>query len=328
MNKDYIQHNLSYKTGRDAFVGSVEYLYTLPVKTTVKNIMAFEDKDKVFLQTVYYFGESGLSTSAGFTYSGPRFNRYFSDFIDKYNFSDMYSGGFYPFETSEEFWAYWSRYIYINRYMDPPKDTYKKLFEIVNDKDYFVITTNVDHAFQKAGFEKERLFYTQGDYGLFQCSVPCHDSTYDNKESVVMMLQSQNFEISENGDLFIPDGKKAKMEVPASIIPCCPVCNEMITMNLRSDDLFVEDEGWFKAESRYEEFIAKHKNKRLLLLELGVGYNTPSIIKYNFWRMTDAWDNARSAVVNYGEAYVPSEIKPKSISIDGDIDDIMSFLLS
>ncbi|MDD6841001.1 MAG: hypothetical protein PUD65_06820 [Spirochaetales bacterium] len=168
MNKDYIQHNLSYKTGRDAFVGSVEYLYTLPVKTTVKNIMAFEDKDKVFLQTVYYFGGSGLSTSAGFTYSGPRFNRYFSDFIDKYSFSDMYSGGFHPFETSEEYWAYWSRCIYINRYMDPPKDTYKKLFEIVNDKDYFVITTNVDHAFQKAGFEKERLFYTQGDYGLFQ----------------------------------------------------------------------------------------------------------------------------------------------------------------
>ena len=235
--------------------------------------------------TVLIGGGSGLSTSAGFIYSGPHFNRYFFDFIEKYNFSDMYSGGFNPFETSEEFWAYWSRCIYINRYMDPPKDTYKKLFEIVKDKDYFVHTTNVDHGFQKTGFEKERFFYTQGDYDLFQCSVPCHDSTYDNKEIVLKMLQSQNFEICENGDLFIAEGKKAKMEVPTALISCCPVCNEMLTMNLRSDDLFVEDEGWFKAQSRYEEFIAKQRNKRLLLLELRVGYNTPSIIKYNCWRM-------------------------------------------
>lgn len=252
--------------------------------------------------TVLIGGGSGLSTSASFIYNGPHFNRYFFDFIEKDNFSDMYSGGFNPFETSEEFWAYWSRYIYINRYMDPPKDTYKKLFEIVKDKDYFVHTTNVYHGFQKTGFEKERFFYTQGDYGLFQCSVPCHDSTYDNKEIVSKMLQSQNFEICENGDLFINEGKKANMEVPTALISRCPVCNEMLTMNLRSDDLFVEDEGWFKAQSRYEEFIVKHRNKRLLLHELRVGYNTPSIIKYNCWRMIEAWGNARYSEVNYGEA--------------------------
>ena len=130
---------------------------------------------------------AGLSTSAGFTYSGDRFEKYFSDFYARYGFSDMYSGGFYPYKTSEEFWAYWSRYIYINRYMDAPKPVYQNLLDLVKDKDYFVLTTNVDHCFQKAGFDKKRLFYTQGDYGLFQCSGPCCQETYDNEAIVQQM---------------------------------------------------------------------------------------------------------------------------------------------
>lgn len=114
---------------------------------------------------------SGLSTAAGYTYTGERFQKYFADFAEKYSIRDMYSGGFYPFPTQEEFWGYWSRYIFINRYMDAPKPVYEKLLRLVADKDYFVITTNVDHCFQKAGFDKKRLFYTQGDYGLLQCNM-------------------------------------------------------------------------------------------------------------------------------------------------------------
>lgn len=200
---------------------------------------------------------AGLSTSAGFTYSGERFDKYFSDFGEKYGFKDMYSGGFYPYPTPEEMWAYWSRYIYINRYMDIPKPVYEELLELVKDKDYFVITTNVDHCFQKAGFDKKRLFYTQGDYGLFQCSEPCRDVTYDNKDMILNMYE-----------------KQSGMRIPSELIPKCPNCGKPLTMNLRSDDKFVEDEGWHEAAKRYEEFNKTHKGK-VLYLELGVGYNTP-----------------------------------------------------
>ena len=213
---------------------------------------------------------SGLSTSAGFTYSGERFERYFSDFAAKYGFQDMYSGGFYPFESLEEYWAYWSRYIYINRYMDAPEPVYENLLKLVQDKDYFVLTTNVDHCFQKAGFDKHRLFYTQGDYGLFQCSKPCHNQTYDNEELVCKMVKAQ--------------GKD--MKIPSELVPRCPVCGAPMTMNLRADNTFVEDEGWHKAAGRYDDFIHRHKGMKVLFLELGVGYNTPGIIKYPFWQMT------------------------------------------
>ena len=206
---------------------------------------------------------AGLSTAAGFTYSGERFEKCFSDFIEKYNFRDMYSGGFYPFESLEEHWAYWSRYIFINRYMDVDNGVYKRLFELVKDKDYFVLTTNVDHQFQKAGFDKHRLFYTQGDYGLFQCSEPCCQETYDNEECVKDMLEFQE-----------------DMRVPTELIPCCPKCGKPMTMNLRADDKFVQDEGWYLARKRYEEFLRRHENLHILFLELGVGYNTPAIIKY------------------------------------------------
>lgn len=201
---------------------------------------------------------AGLSTAAGFTYSGERFEKYFSDFRQKYGFEDMYSGGFYPYQTPEEHWAYWSRYIFVNRYQDTPKPVYENLLKLVADKDYFVITTNVDHCFQKAGFEKKRLFYTQGDYGLFQCSEPCCRETFDNEAVVLEMLNRQK-----------------DMKIPTELVPVCPHCGKPLTMNLRSDNKFVEDEGWHCAAERYQNFLRTRANEKILFLELGVGYNTP-----------------------------------------------------
>ena len=238
----------------------------------------------------------------------------------------MYSGGFYPFETLEEHWAYWSRYIFCNRYMDAPKPVYRELFELVKDKDYFVLTTNVDHQFQKAGFDKQRLFYTQGDYGLWQCSVPCHNETYDNEATVRKMVAAQGFAFAKGGDIYVPDEIKLKMKVPSELIPYCPHCHKPMSMNLRADDTFVEDTGWHHAAERYEEFLQSHRNQKVLFLELAVGYNTPSIVKYSFWRMTHDWPNATYACLNYGEAYAPDEIKRKSICVNGDIGEILTSL--
>lgn len=245
---------------------------------------------------------AGLSTAAGFTYSGERFEKYFSDFIEKYQFRDMYSGGFYPFESLEEHWAYWSRYIYINHYMDVDNGTYKGLFKLVKDKDYFVLTTNVDHQFQKAGFDKHRLFYTQGDYGLFQCSQPCCQETYDNEACIQDMLKTQK-----------------NMRIPTELIPHCPKCGKPMTMNLRADDTFVQNKGWYRAAERYEEFLRRHKNLHILFLELGVGYNTPAIIKYSFWQMTVKNSKAVYACVNFGEAFCPKQIQSQAICINIDI---------
>lgn len=252
---------------------------------------------------------AGLSTSAGFSYSGKRFHENFHDFEMKYGFKDMYSGGFYPYDTPEETWAYWSRYVYINRYTDAPKPVYKRLFGIIKDKNYFVLTTNVDHCFQKNGFDKERLFYTQGDYGLFQCSKPCHKKTYDNEEIIKEMYARQK-----------------DMKIPSELIPVCPVCGREMSMNLRSDDTFVEDEGWRKASQRYEAFIKKHAKGKVVFLELGVGGNTPVIIKYPFWRMTYANENATYVCVNYGEAACPEQIADRSICLNSDIGEILSLV--
>ena len=249
---------------------------------------------------------AGLSTAAGFTYAGDRFRRFFSDFIQKYHFRDMYTGGFYPFPTPEEYWAYWSRYILINRYENPPKPVYQHLLKLVKDKDYFVITTNVDHCFQKAGFEKERLFYTQGDYGLFQCSTPCHRRTYDNEETVLKMVELQK-----------------DMRVPSELVPRCPKCGEPMAMTLRSDDTFVEDLGWNEAASRYVNWVQSHEGQKLLLLELGVGSNTPGIIKYPFWRLTAQNPNATYVCINFGEAECPPQIEERSVCINADIADVI-----
>ncbi len=267
---------------------------------------------------------AGLSTSAGFVYNGERFKQYFSDFEIKYGFNNMYSGGFYPYNTMEEYWAYWSRYIYINRYMSAPKPVYNNLYELVKDKDYFVLTTNVDHCFQKTGFDKHRLFYTQGDYGLFQCSQPCHMATYENYNIVRKMVEAQGYVIDENDRLLLPKGITPKMTVPTKLVPYCPKCGKPMSMNLRSDNTFVEDEGWHRASERYTDFLRKHKNMKVLFLEIAVGFNTPTVIKYNFWHMTYEWKNAVYACLNYGEAYAPDEIKKKSICINGDIGEILS----
>ena len=254
---------------------------------------------------------AGLSTAAGFTYSGERFERYFSDFIERYHFRDMYSGGFYPFATPEEYWAYWSRYICINRYTDPPKPVYQKLLSLVKNKNYFVLTTNVDHCFQKAGFDKRRLFYTQGDYGLFQCATPCHRRTYDNRDVVMQMVAQQK-----------------DMRIPSELVPRCPKCGEPMTMNLRSDDRFVEDYGWHEAASRYADFLETHLDKRLLLFELGVGANTPGIIKYPFWRITAQNQNATYLCINSGKADCPKEIEDRSIVVNADLAEVLEQVLS
>lgn len=252
---------------------------------------------------------AGLSTSAGFTYSGARFDRHFSDFAAKYGFPDMYTGGFYPYPTREEFWAYWSRYILINRYQDAPKPVYENLYKLVQGRDYFVITTNVDHCFQKAGFDKRRLFYAQGDYGLFQCSQPCCHETWDNEAIVREMVRRQ-----------------ADMRVPTDLIPTCPHCGRPAAMNLRADDTFVEDDGWHAAAERYDHFLRTRIGQKILFLELGVGYNTPAIIKYPFWQMTYANPNAVYACINQGQAVCPEEIEKRAICIDGDVGEILHLL--
>ncbi len=249
---------------------------------------------------------SGLSTAAGFTYTGERFEQYFSDFARKYGIRDMYSGGFYPFPTQEEFWAYWSRYIFINRYQDAPQPVYDDLLKLVTGKDYFVITTNVDHCFQKAGFDKKRLFYTQGDYGLFQCSEPCCQETFDNEAVIREMVARQK-----------------DTRVPSELLPVCPHCGRPMTMNLRCDDTFVQDEGWHQAAERYENFLRTREGQKLLFLELGVGYNTPVIIKYPFWQMTAKNPNAIYACVNQGQAACPREIERQSICLDADIGSVL-----
>ena len=259
--------------------------------------------------TVVIGAGAGLSTSAGFVYSGERFEKYFPDFAAKYGIRDMYSGGFYPFATPEEHWAYWSRYIYINRYMDAPKPVYETLLKLVADKDYFVITTNVDHCFQKAGFDKKRLFYTQGDYGLFQCSEPCCQETFENETLIREMVARQ-----EN------------MKIPTELLPVCPHCGKPMTMNLRSDNKFVEDEGWHRAAERYENFLRTRAGGKNLFLELGVGYNTPVIIKYPFWQMTAQSPDVTYACINQGQAVCPREIELQSVCMNADIGQVLQSL--
>lgn len=271
---------------------------------------------------------AGLSTAAGFTYTGERFERYFRDFADKYRFKNMYSGGFYPFETPEENWAYWSRYVYINRYMYVDNGTYKMLVELFGSRESFIISTNVDHQWQAAGWDKQRLFYTQGDYGLWQCSKPCHNKTYNNEEIVRRMVLAQGYTIAENSDLVPPEDSKPLMSVPSDLLPRCPVCGRPMSMNLRADDTFVQDSGWDAAAGRYQGFLKRHPEGRVLYLELGVGFNTPSIIKYPFWRMTHQNSKAIYVCINYGEAAAPQEIANRSICIDGDIKEVLKKLNS
>lgn len=252
---------------------------------------------------------AGLSTSAGYTYTGERFWRYFADFGRRYHFQNMYEGGFYPYPSPEEYWAYWSRYIFINRYMPPPENTYETLLDLIRGKDYFVLTTNVDHMFQRAGFDKKRLFYTQGDYGLLQCTLPCHRKTYENETLIRQMVQEQQ-----------------NMKVPSALIPYCPLCGRPMRPNLREDSSFVQDDGWESAAGRYTAFLQNHQNARILYLELGVGFNTPAIIKYPFWQFTQNNPLARYVCINQGSESCPEELAQRSICLDADIDGVLRAL--
>ena len=254
---------------------------------------------------------AGLSASAGLTYTGARFERYFADFRERYGITDIYAGGFYPFATREEYWAWWSRHVLYNRYVDAPLPVYRDLLGLVRGREYFVLTTNVDHQFQRAGFDKQQLFCTQGDYGLWQCARPCHDKTYDNEAAVRRMVAEQR-----------------DMRIPTALIPRCPKCGKPMAVNLRSDDRFAEDEGWRKAAGRYADFLRRHDGMHILLWEIGVGYNTPGIIKYPFWQMTAQNPNAVYACLNNGQAVCPGAIQRQSICIDGDAGILLQALLA
>ena len=265
---------------------------------------ALDSADAVFIGA-----GAGLSAAAGLTYGGARFEKYFGDMRERFAISDMYSAGFYPFPDEGSFWAFWSRNIYYNRYAAETNDCYELLRELLSGKDYFVVTTNVDHCFQNAGFDKERLWYMQGDYGLFQCSFPCTEDTYDNEAIIRQMIEKQE-----------------DMRVPPELFPRCPKCGRKMTLNLRVDDTFVQDEGWHKARERYDAFRECALHGRVLYLELGVGMNTPIWIKYPFISGTHDNPLAVYACINKGEAYAPREISSRAICIDGDIRDVLKKL--
>lgn len=249
---------------------------------------------------------AGLSSAAGFVYGGKVFMDNFKYMYDEYGYKDMYSAGFHHFDTLEEKWAYWSKMIYLNRYKYQALDLYKRLYNLIKNKNYFVITTNVDHQFQLAGFDKKRLFYMQGDYGLFQCSRPCRNVTYDNKDMIINMINNTK-----------------NHKIPKELIPKCPICGAVMTTNLRCDDKFVEDDGFLLAKNRYVSFINEYKNKKILYLELGVGFSTPVWIKYPFMKLTMEYDNAKYVCVDNGYIEIPTELKKKSIIFNEDINNII-----
>ena len=268
---------------------------------------------------------SGLSTSAGLTYSGERFRKYFFDFAEKYGIHDIYSGGFCSFPDEETRWAWWARHIYYNRYIDPPKPVYRELLSLLDGKDCFIVTTNVDHQFQRAGFDKTRLFYTQGDYGLFQSVSGRIKKTWDNEEWVMLAMEAQGFVRDDSGVFQVPQDRKISMRIPHDLLPEIPEGGKA-AMNLRSDDTFVEDAGWQEASASYASFLKAVEDRHVLFLEIGVGANTPVIIKYHFWAITAENPKAVYACLNYNEAVCPKQIEKQSICIDGDSGEVLQKL--
>ncbi len=255
---------------------------------------------------------AGASAAAGLAYSGERFTSNFGEFIEKYGsryMTDMYTAGFYPFPTQEAKWGYWSMHSMINRFLPPAMPLYRQLYEMVKEKDYFVLTTNVDHQFQKAGFAADRIFATQGDYGNIQCEKGCHPKIYDAEELFYQMHQARQ-----------------DCLVPSYMVPKCPVCGGNMTMHLRSDQYFVEDENWYKAAGKYKDFLKKLENKKSVLLELGVGFNTPTIIRFPFEKMV--LENKALSLIRFNkdESFVPEDLGSRAVGIGGDMAQVISEL--
>ena len=245
---------------------------------------------------------AGLSTAAGIEYFGPRFIENFSDFIARYGMTDMYSSSFYPFETEEEKWAYWSRHIRMNRYDAPVGEPYRQLLRLVKEKTYFVITTNVDAQFYKAGFDPQRIWAVQGDYGKLQCARGCHETLYDNRDLIMEMCEKQE-----------------DCRIPSKLVPRCPRCGESMEINIRKDEYFVQDGQWYAERGRYVDFLEENRRKKVVFLELGVGFNTPTIIRFPFEQMTADWPRAALVRIGRSRADIPLRLRDKGVSLDGGI---------
>ena len=253
---------------------------------------------------------AGLSTAAGIDYTGKRFEKYFKDFIEEYGFTDMYSSGFYPFKSQEEKWAYWARHVFANRYDVGKTSVYQKLLKLVEDKEYFVLTTNVEHQFWINGFDDERIFATQGDYGFLQCEKACHDKLYPNREQVFEWVE-----------------KTENFRIPSDLVPKCPVCGGEMDLNLRKDNYFVEDDKWHEMNKNYYNFLDNIDGK-FVFLEIGVGFNTPGIIRYPFEQMI--YNNSDATLIRLNLDYPQAipENKDKTISFDENVEEILDYWLS
>lgn len=252
---------------------------------------------------------AGLSTAAGLEYSGENFRKNFNEYIKKYYFTDLYTASFYDFSSQEEKWAFWAKLIDINRFNEKPLKLYQELFKLVNNKKYFVVTTNVDGQFEKAGFEKDKIFATQGDYAYLQCEQACHDKLYYNEEIVKEWLQNTR-----------------DCKIPSDLVQKCPVCGGNMDMNLRKDAYFVQDENWYKQAKKYEEFLDEIEGKNVVLIEVGVGFNTPGIIRFPFEQLTMRNVNANLIRINKDYSFVGEEIRNRSISFDEDTNEIVKDL--
>ena len=307
-------------------IGNIEDVYAQGSGTYEENIASLKRTIQQADAVVIGAGD-GLSQGAGLIYNGDIFDEYFKDFQKKYGVSDMYSGGFYPFEKPEIYWAWWARYIYCNRYMPIGKQTYRKLLNLVQDKEYFVITTNADHLFRKAGFDTKRLFFSQGDYGRFQSVVSQVQKTFPNRNWVMEAMEAQGFIKNKQGHFQPPRHAKLNMEIPSELIPKNPFDGSDVRIHLRWDENFVQDHGWQESSQAYGKYLKKYKDKNILYLEIGVGPNTPVIIKYPFWALTIQNPKATYANINLEQAFCPKQIVDRSICIQADAKQVIEDLL-